>query len=257
MLLTWYGDLMTNKFRFLCDVDGIVADFVTEALAIINSTCSTDLSVGDVTSWELLDLVKDPASKLQVKSLFNQKGLCASLKPYHGAIEALVQINSLADLYFVTAPLKTNPYWMFERHKWLVDRCGVQSSQVNFVKDKFIVGGDIFLDDSVANVNTWIDKHPGKLALLWTRPWNASCETHEEVVRVDTWEQILGMVSSLKYNYDRLLKEAEYVLFFGESWLFKPTCSLCDMTPFSMLLTDEGTKNVIDLVKRIEYGVYI
>lgn len=249
---------MTDRnFRFLCDVDGIVADFISDALGIINRTCATALSYEDVQSWEILDMVKDPVQREVVADAILQQGLCAGLKPYPEAVEAVTELGKATDFYYVTAFLKKNPYWMFERLNWLMEHCGAEASQVNFVKDKFIVEGDIFLDDSATNVNNWAEHHPFRLALLWTRPWNASEHVVEGVTRVDSWKQVLGMVEAINSNYALMQEKFPENWLLTEEWWHKPKAALYYDTPFRKLLTDEGTAELTLMLNRIEAGVYV
>jgi 5'(3')-deoxyribonucleotidase len=168
---------------------------VSSALEVVNQVCGTTYTYEDVTSWEILDLVKDPGLKPLVKAAFNRAGFCSSLKPYPGDLEAFPQIEAVADVYYVTSPLKSNPYWMHERTQWLISVCGAKPNQVNFVSDKFIVSGDIFLDDAAGNVNAWALAHPGKAALLWSRPWNAGAALESGVTRVSSWAEVISHVS--------------------------------------------------------------
>ena len=54
---------MKKKPRFLCDVDGICADFMKEAIAIVNNITNQGLTYDQLHHWEVLDYIIDEEHK--------------------------------------------------------------------------------------------------------------------------------------------------------------------------------------------------
>jgi 5'(3')-deoxyribonucleotidase len=186
---------MKKKPRFLCDVDGIAADFMAEAINVVNSITNQGLTYDQLQHWEVLDYIVDEEHKKIAKNELNKAGLCERLSLYENSLDAIKELNEITNLYFITAPMTDNVGWLNERVAWLVKHFGIEVRQVGFLKDKFIVHGDFLLDDSQGNLIKWIEDPiniNGK-ALLWDRPWNKQVED-SRLTRIFKWQEVLELV---------------------------------------------------------------
>lgn len=144
----------------LMDVDGVIADF---SQAYVNCARKViDRELGDVdfllrTDWDIGDALKlTVKEKDKVHSLFDWPGFGLTLKPLSGSIEGVRRIAEISDLYFVTAPYETNPTWCYDRRKWLCDKFGDElGKKVIYTKYKYLVAGDLLVDDRTENVADW------------------------------------------------------------------------------------------------------
>lgn len=67
---------------------------------------------------------------------------------------------------------------------------------------KHLVDGDLFVDDSVPNVNSW-QKHRPNHAFLWSAAWNANED--DSGVRVDSWNTLRTVakrIARIRYGCD-------------------------------------------------------
>lgn len=186
---------MTIKPRFLCDVDGIAADFMAEAIIIVNSITDQGLTYDQLHHWEVLDYIEDPEHKKIALNELNKAGLCERINLYENSIEAIKELNEITNLYFITSPMMNNVGWLNERYAWLVKHFEIKKHQLGYVTDKFIVHGDFLLDDSQSNLIKWIEEPINKngKALLWDRPWNKHVEDNR-LTRIFSWQQVLDLV---------------------------------------------------------------
>lgn len=186
-----------KKPRFLCDVDGIAADFMAEAITIVNSITNQGLTYEQLQHWEILDYIVDAEHRKIAKDELNKPGLCEKLSLYENSLEAIKELNEITDLYFITAPMTDNTGWLNERVSWLVKHFGIEVRQVGFLKDKFIAHGDFLLDDSQGNIIKWIEEPVNKngRALLWSRPWNKHVED-SRFTRIFEWQEVLEIVKN-------------------------------------------------------------
>lgn len=182
------------KPTFLCDVDGIAANFVEMAVHVMNRVSGQSIELEHVNCWDVTQLLLEQEHKEESKKEFLRQGFCSSFNEYLGTKEAIHKLNEMTNLYFVTSPMMENPYWMAERAEWLMSRYGVESRQVNFVTDKFITRGDFLLDDSGRNCALWKERNPFGISMIWDRPHNRN-EHHPSVVRVYSWDEVINIVS--------------------------------------------------------------
>lgn len=184
-----------KKQRFLCDVDGICADFMKETIAIVNQITNQGLTYEQLSHWEVLDYIIDEEHKKNARNELNKAGLCERLELYDNSLEAIKELNKITNLYFITSPMYQNVGWLNERHAWLIKHFNIESRQLGFIKDKFIVHGDFLLDDAEWNLIKWIEEPINKngKALLWDRPWNKHVED-SRILRVYNWKQVLELV---------------------------------------------------------------
>jgi len=188
---------MKKRKRFLLDVDGILADFVQAAVKVMSDISGKTIMTDDVKQWEVTEVLESHEMREFCKQAFCSAGFCSSLEIYDGAQAAVEEIRKYCDLYFVTAPMHKNPTWMPERVKWLQTHFGVDPNHVCFVYDKFIVEGDIMLDDSSRNLIGWKDHHnPDRVALFWNRPYNLT-EPDQGLIRVDSWDKVFEHVRKI------------------------------------------------------------
>lgn len=185
---------MKNKrARFLCDADGIVADFVKAAVRVMTDLSGQEITSDHILNWEVTECLEDPRHREMAKAEFMKAGFCQAFETYDGAQSAVRILKEVTDFYFVTAPMVKNPGWFNERHAWLVQHFEVEDRMVNFVHDKFLVKGDFLLEDSDKNLMAWLEEFPDGHGILWDRPWNRSCND-PRVIRVSTWAEVIDLV---------------------------------------------------------------
>jgi len=167
---------MTNRHKLvaLLDVDGVLADFLSPVMTKMNEITGADVKYDDVTTWKVEDVYSfydDKAGDL-IWEIIKQPGFCESLKMYPGADDFVYHLSKMFDVYFVTAPCDS-PTWVAERNIWLCSHLGEEYvKKTVYTKNKHLVKGDLFIDDSFNNCTEWQESFPTMTSVLWTQPYN-------------------------------------------------------------------------------------
>lgn len=159
-----------TKLRVLLDCDGVLADFHTPCLEIINQIGGTEHTLDQLDQWDIFDALKISSDVQKwVYQAMGDRGWAQKLKPYPGAVRAVEQIQTFADLYIVTSPMRGET-WTFDRDEWLYSHFRIQRKQVIHCSAKELIAGDYLIDDRVENLVKWRACHPGGVALRWSPP---------------------------------------------------------------------------------------
>lgn len=189
--------MKTEKLIILCDVDGVISNFVKRALPIIKEIKNISLDPNTVTGFHLniVYSLNDEQTEQYFRACESQ-GFVLGMELIPGVIEAIAELEKLSEIVYVTAPWPSSPYWMYERDKWIRDRFGPQSKIIH-TNQKQYVQGDIFIDDRPLNVIEWASRNPNKLAILWDQPWNKDIILESGTgYRLNDWSQIINIVKS-------------------------------------------------------------
>ena len=195
--------MMNRRCRVLLDCDGILADFVSRWLSIINA-CGVRVSEAEITSWDIFEAIKPRFSSEE--AFRNARRVCTvatgsegfhnDLLPYADAVDGVARVSELADVHIVTSPWN-GPFWCHERDAWIEDHFGISRKRVTHTAAKYICVGDVLVDDKLENLTEWKEHHPNGAALLWHRPWNASAEIPRGVNVVRDWIGVETIVRAL------------------------------------------------------------
>jgi 5'(3')-deoxyribonucleotidase len=186
-------------FRILVDTDEVLADFGTPALRLMSHILDREVTRDSFTKWDLFeDLSKEEVDRLF--SHFNCAGFCSDLEILEGAKEGVAELQKLGDVYVVTSPIYSSPTWTHERNAWLYKHFGIPSKKVVHTSAKYMIRGDVLLDDRPDNLHVWMAENPRGLPLLWHIPNTSSIST--QGVRVRTWDQVVELVSQHKASWE-------------------------------------------------------
>ena len=190
------------KKRVLLDCDGVMSDFISRVIFEVNRDMGTTFTYVQVTEWELydaLDVPKDVAARID--AICRQPGFCASLKPIAGARDGVERLRREYEVYCVTAPFPKSKFWIDERITWLRDHMWFRDNEIIPTSAKYMIAGDILIDDKIANLDTWcLEPHAGQ-PLLFRQPWNFDKSSY---LMVD-WNNMMHVVESeLRHIDDRV-----------------------------------------------------
>ncbi len=189
-----------KKPRVLCDVDGVLADFVGFILDRIYARMDLRLNHEDVDRW---DIFKSPKLEEACRKYTGLEsscyddvktvGACLSIRPLLGAREGIAKLQDVADVYFITSPF-LSPTWCDERSRWLAKHFGVHHTKVGHFHHKHIVSGDIMVDDKYDNLMAWKDHHPNGTIVLWETPHNRGQTIISQCHATNNWGELLKIV---------------------------------------------------------------
>ncbi len=184
----------------LLDCDGVLADFTTEALGLIERETGKRYTPEEIPHWEVFESLGHPEMWVKFGELASQVDYCASMKPYPEALVAVKKFRETCEVLIVTAPVDARP-WMYERAHWIEDHFGISRKKVIFAHEKQQVQGDMFVDDKPANVLVWAAANPDGIAVLWDHPYNRVAILPKGVVRTSDWN-VLHSLLSKRVNED-------------------------------------------------------
>lgn len=165
----------------LLDVDGPCAKLVEYAIEYINNNFrepEDDLEEKDVWTWDFLDpensiLTKEESDDLQYH--FKTSRASRFFLPCMDAVRTVEKMRDLGHrVVFVTSPFPGADSWPGDRIKWLKMHFDAQDRDIIFAHDKYLVSGDIFIDDNIRNVVLWSHANPNGDSYLMDHHWNRS-----------------------------------------------------------------------------------
>jgi 5'(3')-deoxyribonucleotidase len=110
---------------------------------------------------------------------------------YEGTQRAVARLREVADLFIVTSPMG-GPNWTHEREEWLKRHFNISRANVAHISTKYIVTGDVFMDDKTSHLVEWRKHNPNGVAVRWDRLYNA--DDVWDGLHTDNWDVFLGIV---------------------------------------------------------------
>ena len=183
----------------LLDCDGILGDFNKSAIDFINQRTGRNYSVDDVTEWDVFESLGHKDLEPALDAAINLDEFCLSIPVYPGVKDALKELRLMSNVICVTAPHHAD-LWPGHRARWLDENLGFDRDHRALIHSKFLVYGDVFVDDSGRNVSLWkqwwiTHNRSDTDALLWNRPYN-KFHVDEQVVRITSWVEVLKFVEA-------------------------------------------------------------
>lgn len=180
------------KPRVLLDCDGVLADFHTPCLKIINELSGKDHKLEDLTEWNLFDAlgVTDIVRK-QTYDRMNKPGWCRDIQLYPGCVEGVKNLRQVANVYVCTSPMN-GPTWTHERDQWLREHFDFTTKHIIHTSAKYVCAGDFLVDDRIDNLRKWEKCHPYGIPIRWVVPqyggqvWDG--------VSMSDWDQLVRYV---------------------------------------------------------------
>lgn len=184
-----------NHKRVLVDVDEVLCDFHTPAIAFIRGRFGLGLDLSQLGHWDIF-LAMTSEQRREFDEHFFTEGRCASLEMFPGAKEAIESLREHAEVVAVTRPPRNSRHWVHERTEYLISRLGFDHDTIIHTKAKHMITGDALIDDSPENVVKWQTHNPRGLGLLWALP-NTEYLTQYDSFRVRNWSEVLERVKAL------------------------------------------------------------
>jgi 5'(3')-deoxyribonucleotidase len=173
----------------LLDIDGVVANFIEANLRWLRSI-GIDRQHDDVTSWDFGGLGLEPSILSALKRQWSEPGFCASIPPYEGARDGVEALRRSCAVYAVTAPMWSGLTWQGERMEWLVGHFGFRRDHIVSTAAKYLIAGDVLIDDKPSTVESWGFAHPMGCGVVWAQPYNADWHSGH---RVGNWAQLIDI----------------------------------------------------------------
>lgn len=182
-----------RKIQTILDVDGVLADFTSGALRIIEEVTGRRYASADVTEFDFVKALGLSAREgREVKAIIgSRQGFAMSLAPYPRAQEGVRRLRELGTVFCVTTPWDSNPWWREEREAWLVIHFGID--RVHHAIDKREYDADVFVDDRSSHVREWREWTTARLnrvSVFWRTPHNTSESVPVGAHSIASWEAL-------------------------------------------------------------------
>lgn len=167
---------MTRKI-ILLDVDGVLCNFNKSTLEFhrawqtITNSGDAPKTEDDITDFNTFKALGNEELWEPYRRWANRKNFCYELEPYAYAWKMVEGLRELGDIHVVTTPFDTD-FWHSERLLWLQYHFGIRQKDVTFSHQKYMIDGDILIDDCHDNCYDW-SKERRKPIVMPRRPWNA------------------------------------------------------------------------------------
>mmetsp|Transcript_30500 Transcript_30500/g.62074 ORF Transcript_30500/g.62074 Transcript_30500/m.62074 type:complete len:237 (+) Transcript_30500:292-1002(+) len=182
------------KITVLVDMDGVIADFDTRALEILQQRLpSWDIMPrSEISRFPLAANFKKSSHKAKIRSMFLEEGFFASLPPIPGAINALKEMHAhpSLDVFICSAPIATSTFCASEKMGWVKEHLGQEwVRRTILTSDKSLVRGDILIDDApeakaAAMPPSW--EH-----VYFTQPYNKELQGKRRILCWDQWRHVI------------------------------------------------------------------
>ncbi len=187
-----------RPLQIAIDADGFLCDFIAGVLRVVEEVTGRRYQSADVAEWDFtkaLGLAAHEAREVRAV-IGSRRGFCASLQSFPGARQGVRRLRSLGDVFCITAPWDSNPWWRAERESWLALHFGID--RVHHASDKSIYAADVFVDDESSHVRDWASAwlrfwpstRPNCAAVLWRTPHNAFESVPVGAHSTSSWDEL-------------------------------------------------------------------
>lgn len=162
--------------EILCDVDGVLADFVGMTLDYVQRTYGLRYLRSAIDQWDICTALSIPTLNTDMARDIGPQGLCSKIEPYAGAREFLSALELVAPVKIATSPF--NIPWLGQRSEWLEKHMAVPLKRTIYVNAKADLArpGRLLIDDSDTHCTAFVAA--GGLAFCIEQNWNTQCPGH-------------------------------------------------------------------------------
>jgi 5'(3')-deoxyribonucleotidase len=177
------------------DLDGVLANTILPLCKTINEHHSTQFKASSFirwNAWEIARIPKEEFFRTLDEAWYNWK----TLPPTEENIGKKVgRLQTLGRVDIVTG---RSPGTVAPAHSWLKQHEVPFHSFVrtNGTMEKAELAYDIFIDDSPDLMRGIASTHD-KYGIVYTQPWNKDTPRTSRILRVESWDQIPGVVRKI------------------------------------------------------------
>lgn len=185
-----------RRLKLALDCDGVLGNFMSGALAVIEEVTGKKFTLGDVTDFDYiksLGLTAREGSAVK-KAIGDRRGFATGLAPYPDARQGVRRLRELGDVFCVTTPWKSNPWWRAERESWLALHFGIDLVHHAEDDDKTGYEADVFVDDKAAHVRAWLAAWPGRTSVFWRTQHNSGEAVPAGAHSINSWDVLYQVV---------------------------------------------------------------
>jgi len=194
-----------EKKIILLDSDQVLAEFTRHWLEVYNERYDDNLTEEEFASeFGGVQNVVKPEVGDKVYDLTKEPGFFQAIEVVEGAVEGVKQLQDKADVYVVSA-YAVDPETAKGKVEWYADKFPsiLENESLILCKPKYLIYGDVLVDDSVENLEKWSEFMLGKgyedfHSICFAAPHNVDAEKEDFVdVRVENWEELMEYLDAV------------------------------------------------------------
>lgn len=191
-----------RKCRILIDIDDTVGNFHNQFVLVSNKLLGKNFTYEESLKQRMVEkaLNLSPEETRIVYDVVHGPGFAETLVPIDHAVETVLELNRVHDVFFVTSPppIQKAPTWMVDRNKWLINIFGEElGSKVEYTDRKYLIRGDFLIEDTISYAEAWqIESRltiPHATSILINRPYNES----SNLLRFNNWKELPGLIEDV------------------------------------------------------------
>lgn len=158
------------KLRILCDVDGVLADFVGLVLDYVQKNTGLSYLPAAVDQWDCFACLGLSEHWPYFRTQCDELRLCRTMRPLPGASEFYAELRRIAsDVRVCTTPMTAA--WLSQRAEWLIEFGVPLKEQIQWCdKHELWPAYDVLIDDRAENCEAFTAA--GGVAFCIATPYN-------------------------------------------------------------------------------------
>lgn len=182
-----------KKFRILIDMDDTITNFLEEVINKYNKTYGTSHSIDEVTEWVI------PSSfEYGLFSVLELTNILTMITPKLDSIEYINKwIDEGYDVFIVSDCC--NRYQSYrDKLKWLKTYIP-KFDLSHFIpcKEKYVISGDVLIDDNLDNLEKWSLHNPYGMDLLMTAQHNKGIQDERRIYSFEEADDLIKTMQLL------------------------------------------------------------
>lgn len=196
----------SNRPIVLLDMDDVITGCFKGVITTLNNKLGTKFKAKDITEWQISECLKIPKST--VDEVFRTPGFFEKLKPLPGSIDVINKLidSTKYDIYIITAISDDSGLELVEKIKWLkkyIPKFNI--SRIIGCRDKYIIRGDVIVDDREYNLDTC---SPYMNCILMDSVANKQCTKYK---RIKSLAELPDILEEMFYNNECGIKYYEQI----------------------------------------------
>lgn len=188
----------------LVDMDGVLVQLIPHILNYINQDWGTFYEEEDLTSFYLEENINLP-DRVIYRYFCEHGTFGPERKPYSGAVHAMQRLVANEKVWplICTSPMLGHANCEREKREWVAKHLPFfPQKDIIFTSHKFLIDGDMLIDDKPANVEAFADA--GGRSIVVDRPWNQDVKETRSISRCRSWVEIEKTIGVfLEVNHGR------------------------------------------------------
>jgi 5'(3')-deoxyribonucleotidase len=180
------------------DIDGVLADQVTPVLETLNKKHGSKYIKKDIKQWDQPLPLANTDIKTAIEISHHDPEFIRNMKSIQGAPTIMRELSRYCRITIATnrADEADQP-----TKQWLkLNNIPYDEYHNTSVEGKGAAKGRLLIDDYPGNIENFLAAVPGRIAFIFSQPWNEQDETLigvENVYRVSSWQEVLEKVRQL------------------------------------------------------------